>query len=213
MFRTRVLSPLEEQDGSKKGNKEQFGSSRRAASQSPRCSKRIQQEPIFSQSSRRLPALAKSRAPESSAVKNPKGAWISRIQLANLPTPLGTHPDDLTNVNCTTTARGKHDRVSASTKLLFAGHQGRHVAHIDAYLEHGHVSKVQEAAGLIEKSDIVTAVEASSPGGLEVRHEQSAHVQACASTAGGGTTASGSANPHSVRRITRPSTKDVHLLF
>ena len=120
------------------------------------------------------------------------------------------------------TARGKYDGPSASTKLL--GHEGRHVANNDgARVQAGHVSKVQEAAGFDRESDRVTAVEArlsdkvtaveaSGLEGLEARHEQSAHVQACASTAGGGTTASGSTS-RAVRRITRPSTKDVHLLF
>lgn len=238
MVGSRVLSPLEEQDGFKKKGKEQL---RQGASQSPRCLKPMPQAPNsrYVSSYRgcdKLPTLTKSRIIDLSIANKPKGAWISRTQLATLPITIGMQSDHGNNLHDdllqSNSQEGKHgpSNVELLCCALLCGSsvraelplqpfaEDRHAANRGgARLVDTHASKIQEAQGLdtesAESAHRITAVEASGSEHSASRHEESEHGQACAGTADGGTTVGGSGSTHAVRRITRPSAKDAHLLF
>jgi hypothetical protein len=229
VVRTRVLSPLEEQGGFKIKGKEEL---RRGASQSPRCLKPMPQAPNSPHDCDKLPSLTKSRITDFSIANKPKGAWISRTQLAILPLPLGMQSDHRTNLHddlLQSNSQGKHGplHVELLCGALLCGSsvraelplqpfaEDRHVANRGgARLVDVHASKIQETQGLdTESADRITAVEASGSERSASSHEQSKHGQACAGTADEGATVGGSGSLQAVRRITRPSTKDVHLLF
>ena len=175
--------------------------------------------PSFLHGCHKLSTLTKSRITDFSIANTPKGAWISRTQLATLPLPLGMQSDHRTNLHddpLPPNSQGKHDGPSVRAELplqLFA--EDRHVANRGgARLVDVHASKIQETQGLdTESADRITAVEASGSERSASSHEQSKHGQACAGTADEGATVGGSGSLQAVRRITRPSTKDVHLLF
>jgi hypothetical protein len=219
VVRTRVLSPLAEQYSFKMKGKEELRVDA-AASQSPGCLKPMPHAPSFLHGCHKLSTLTKSRITDFSIANTPKGAWISRTQLATLPLPLGMQSDHRTNLHddpLPPNSQGKHDGPSVRAELplqLFA--EDRHVANRGGarLVADVHASKIQEAQGLdTESADRITAVEASGSERSASRHEQSEHAQACAGTADVGTTYGGSGSSQAVRRITRPSTKNVNLLF
>ena len=203
-----------------------------AASQSPGCLKPMPHAPSFLHGCHKLSTLTKSRITDFSIANTPKGAWISRTQLATLPLPLGMQSDHRTNLHddlLQSNSQGKHGplHVELLCGALLCGSsvraelplqpfaEDRHVANRGgARLVDVHASKIQEAQGLdTESADRITAVEASGSERSASSHEQSKHGQACAGTADEGATVGGSGSLQAVRRITRPSTKDVHLLF
>ena len=229
VVRTRVLSPLEEQGGFKIKGKEEL---RRGASQSPRCLKPMPQAPNSPHDCDKLPSLTKSRITDFSIANKPKGAWISRTQLAILPLPLGMQSDHRTNLHDDLLQSNSQGKPGPSHVALLCGAllrgtsvraelpwqpfaEDRHVANRGgARLVDVHSSKTQEAQDLdTESAARITAVEASGSQRSASRHEQSKHGQACAGTSDEGATVGGSGSSQEVRRITRPSAKDVHLLF